>query len=69
MSLGTKQSYEGPMGLLEAIRAALSDQPPSKKLPRQTPDGPGDKPPGDSSTFETQSKSDEDIKVQRRKMP
>lgn len=66
---GTKQSYDGPMELVEAIRVVLSDKPPSKKLPSQNPDGPGDNPPDDSSTFEAQSKSDDDMEVQRRKIP
>ena len=69
LSPGTKESYTGPLELVEAIRAALGDFPLSKKVATQFPNGPGDKPQGDSSSYEAQSKRENEIEAKRWKMP
>lgn len=69
VSLGTKEIFEGPMELVEALRAALVDEPVPQKPLKTIPDGPGDKPQGDTSFPEAENKREDSMKKKRRKMP
>ncbi|XP_011256217.1 protein tumorous imaginal discs, mitochondrial isoform X1 [Camponotus floridanus] len=70
---GTKESYSGPLHLIESIRIALGNMPEFEKLSSSEPEHPGDKRQNRSvrtkDTSNTDRKNDTNGEMQRQKMP
>lgn len=69
----TKESYSGPLHLIESIRIALGNMPEFEKLSSSEPEHPGDKRQNRSvrtkDTSNTDRKNDTNGEMQRQKMP
>lgn len=73
LSTGTKESYSGPLHLIESIRIALGNMPEFEKQSSSEPEHPGDKRQNRSvrtkDTSDTDRKNDTNGEMQRQKMP